>query len=126
MLVIVMDKVKFLIEDDKDVISEFLKNLSKKENEKVKRVIKLLNDLGFARLINTEMCGGIQGQDNLWYLRAKYRTNIFRIFFFKHYIDYTEVYILLHGFIKKTNRIPKSEINLALKRKTNLLKELKN
>jgi len=120
-----LDRIKFLIENDRDVINEFLLGLSTKEQEKIYRNIRLLNDLGFQRMINTKMIGSVKGQDNLWYLRASYRSNIFRIFFFIYEIDEREVYILLHGFQKKTQKIPEAEIELARARKKSLLKELK-
>ena len=120
-----LDRIKFLIENDRDVINEFLLGLSTKEQEKIYRNIRLLNDLGFQRMINTKMIGSVKGQDNLWYLRASYRSNIFRIFFFIYEIDEREVYILLHGFQKKTQKIPEAEIELAKYRKVSLLKKLK-
>jgi len=120
-----LDRIKFLIENGRDVINEFLLGLSTKEQEKIYRNIRLLNDLGFQRMINTKMIGSVKGQDNLWYLRASYRSNIFRIFFFIYEIDEREVYILLHGFQKKTQKIPEAEIELARARKKSLLKELK-
>jgi len=60
-----LNRVKFLIEDGRDVINEFIGGLEKKEAEKVIRVINLLDDLGFKRLILTEMCAGVVGYDNL-------------------------------------------------------------
>ncbi|SDM48864.1 type II toxin-antitoxin system RelE/ParE family toxin [Halarsenatibacter silvermanii] len=121
-----MKRIKFLVEEDKDVINEFLKELDLKEVEKIKRNINLLNDLGFEKLINTEMVGGVKGYDNLWYFRAKYRKNIFRIFFFRHRLKSIEVYILLHGFRKKTDELPESEIKTAVKRKKSLLEDLED
>ena len=85
MIVILDDefnRVKFLMEDGRDVINDFIRSLEKKEVEKVVRVINLLDELGFKRLITTEMCAGVVGYNNLWYLRAKYRSNIYRLFFF--------------------------------------------
>ena len=119
-----LSRVKFLVEDGQDVINDFIEGLEKKEAEKVIRVINLLDDLGFKRLILTEMCAGVVGYNNLWYLRAKYRTNIYRIFFFKYFIDDHEVYILVHGIVKKTNRTPSGEIKLAERRKNKIISEL--
>ena len=120
-----LNRVKFLIEDGRDVINDFIIGLEQKEAEKVVRVINLLDDLGFKRLILTEMCAGVVGSNNLWYLRVKYRSNIYRIFFFKYFIDEREVYILVHGIVKKTNRTPSGDIKLAEKRKKKIIAELK-
>lgn len=119
-----LNRVKFLLEDGRDVINEFIGSLEKKEAEKVIRVINLLDDLGFKRLIATEMCAGVVGYNNLWYLRAKYRSNIYRVFFFKYFIDGREVYILVHGIVKKTNRTPQGDIKLADRRKKRVIDEL--
>ena len=120
-----LNRVKFLIEDGRDIINDFIMGLEQKEAKKVVRLINLLDDLGFKRLILTEMCAGVVGSNNLWYLRAKYRSNIYRIFFFKYFIDDREVYILVHGIVKKTNRTPSGDIKLAERRKKNIIAELK-
>ena len=119
-----LNRVKFLIEDGQDVINDFIMGLEKREAEKVVRVINLLDDLGFKRLILTEMCAGVVGSNNLWYLRAKYRSNIYRIFFFKYFIEGREVYILVHVIVKKTNRTPSADIKLAERRKNKIISEL--
>ncbi|MCC3145975.1 type II toxin-antitoxin system RelE/ParE family toxin [Halanaerobium sp. Z-7514] len=119
-----LNRVKFLIEDGCDVINEFIGGLEQKEAEKVIRIINLLDDLGFKRLILTEMCAGVVGYDNLWYLRAKYRSNIYRVFFFKYFTDDHEVYILVNGIVKKTKRIPPGAISLADRRKKKIIAEL--
>ena len=55
---------------------------------------------------------------------AKYRLNLFRLFFFKYFIDGFEVYILVHGIVKKTNRTPQGDIKLAVRRKKRIINEL--
>ena len=119
-----LNRVKFLLEDGQDVINEFIGSLEKKQADKVVRVINLLDELGFKRLINTEMCAGVIGYNNLWYLRAKYRSNIYRVFFFKYFLEGREVYILVHGIVKKTNRTPQGDIKLADKRKNRIIDDL--
>jgi len=57
-------------------------------------------------------------------LRAKYRSNIYRIFFFKYFIEGREIYILVHGIVKKTNRTPSGDIKLAERRKKKIISEL--
>ena len=119
-----LNRVKFLLEDGQDVINEFIGSLEKKQADKVVRVINLLDELGFKRLINTEMCAGVIGYNNLWYLRTKYRSNIYRVFFFKYFLEGREVYILVHGIVKKTNRTPQGDIKLADKRKNRIIDDL--
>jgi len=51
--------------------------------------------------------------DGLWELRSVLEDNIARIFF----TFYQNQIVLLHGFIKKTEKTPKGELALARKRK---------
>ncbi len=53
----------------------------------------------------------------LWEVRSRLGDCIARVIF---YIEGHEM-ILLHGFIKKTQKTPKQELNLALKRKKQLV-----
>lgn len=51
--------------------------------------------------------------DGLWEVRSRLPTRIARTLFFVH----NEEIILLHGFIKKTQKTPTEDRTLALKRK---------
>ena len=51
--------------------------------------------------------------DGLWEVRSRLPTRIARTLFFVHH----EEIILLHGFIKKTQKTAKSDIDLARKRR---------
>ena len=57
---------------------------------------------------------------NLFYLRIKYCSDIFRIFFC---YDRGNIVILMNGFQKKTNKTPKQEIDKALKIQQNYFDE---
>lgn len=48
--------------------------------------------------------------DELWELRIKFNSNISRIFYF---VASREKIVLLHGFIKKTNKTPPVQIKIA-------------
>jgi phage-related protein len=52
----------------------------------------------------------------LWEVRSKLGSRIARVIFVVHGREV----ILLHGFIKKTQKTPKQELDLALKRKKRL------
>ena len=56
--------------------------------------------------------------DGLWELRSVLDDTIARIFF----TFYQNQIVLLHGFIKKTEKTPKSELALARKRKASFRK----
>ncbi len=55
----------------------------------------------------------LKGKKNkgLFELRIKFSNDIVRIFYFTYY---NNKYILLHGFVKKTMKTPKGEIDRAL------------
>jgi phage-related protein len=57
-------------------------------------------------------------QDDLWELRERSDTNIYRViyFFFRN-----RRIVLLHGFQKKTQRTPRREIEMARKRQARFL-----
>ena len=50
----------------------------------------------------------------LWELRVKFASDITRVFYFTFQGD---TFVLLHGFKKKTNKTPESELERALKYK---------
>ena len=53
---------------------------------------------------------------NLWEIRSKLDDRIARVIF----SVYDEFIVLLHGFIKKTQKIPSNDLKLAKKRMLNL------
>jgi len=96
-------------------IEEFLDKLDNKQAQKVVWVMKIVEELDkvpttyFKKLTNT---------NNIWEIRVKQSSNIFRLLGFK---DKGKLVILTNGFTKKTQKTPKSEINLAEKRKNEYL-----
>jgi phage-related protein len=54
----------------------------------------------------------LTGHHGLWELRVKFSADISRIFYF---MDVKGAFILLHGFVKKSEKTPKREIETALK-----------
>lgn len=55
----------------------------------------------------------IAGTKELWELRIKYSSDIYRILFFSYLQG---KFVLLHGFIKKTAKLPTKELKIALGR----------
>ncbi len=82
---------------------------------KILRVIMLLESMG-AQL--NEPFSKYLGQ-GIFELRVKSRTNITRILYFFVIGDKA---VLANAFVKKTNKTPRKEIDLALKRKNDYLK----
>ena len=87
-------------------VEEFVDSLPGKVAQKIVWVLKLLEDLDvIAAIYFLKM----NGTDEIWECRVKQGSNIYRIFaFWKG----NEI-ILTHGFIKKTQKTPRNEIQKA-------------
>lgn len=112
-----MYKVKYYVEDNQSPVVNFIENQSPKEQAKILREIDLLEEFGL--FLGMPHIKKLKGYNDLWELRIKHSTNIFRILFF----NYKEgTFVFLHGFKKKSNKTPKREINKALKRMQNIIR----
>lgn len=91
-------------------VEVFLKELDTKMRAKALHELKILEEFGtglrepYSKLI----------QDGIFELRIKQSSNISRIFYF---FRSGNKIILTHGFIKKTQKTPKKEIEKAIKYK---------
>lgn len=90
----------------KCLVEEFLDSLPPKVAQKVTWVLGLLEDL---EVISAQYFAKMPGTDNIWECRIKLGSNIYRIFAFW---DENKI-ILTHGFIKKTQKTPRNEIEKA-------------
>lgn len=90
-------------------VEEWLDGLSVEARVEVLRVVKLLKELG----IELEMPYVKPLQNKLYELRAKDRDGIYRALYFA---ASGRRFVLLHGFVKKTQKTPQKEIDLAIKR----------
>lgn len=89
---------------------DFLLNLEVKFRAKAFRTIDLLQEFGpFLKEPHTKK---VTGTKNLFELRIKLGNNICRLFYF-HHEQY--IYVITSGYIKKDQKLNKSEINKALK-----------
>lgn len=61
----------------------------------------------------------MSGTEGLYEIRIEFEGNIYRIFCC---FDKGNLVLLFNGFQKKTQKTPKKEIDLAQKKKTNILK----
>ena len=89
---------------------ELISTLNEKERQKLKYILSLLETsdrmpLKFMRYI----------REAVYELRMEYNGNIYRIFFI---FDEDKVVVLFNGFQKKTQKTPQSEIDKALKIKS--------
>jgi phage-related protein len=105
--------------DGKCPIQGFFDSLPAKATQKVTWVLKLIEDFDtvpatyFKKLVGTE---------EIWECRVSFGSNAYRIFcFFKG----NSVVVLTHGFMKKSRKTPKAEIEKAEAARREFLKRRK-
>lgn len=104
--------VEYYMEGNSCPVLEFLKNCSAKEQAKILREIDLLEELGLS--LGMPHLRKIEGTEDIWELRIRLASNQFRLF----YLIYTEkTFVMLYGFQKKTQKTPKREIQIAIRRR---------
>ena len=101
-------------------VEGFLDSLTSKQAQKVVWVMRLVEELDqvpvtyLKKLVNT---------DDIWEIRAQQGNNIFRLLGF---FDEVNFIVLTNGFQKKTQKTPKSEIELSEQRKQDYLERKAN
>jgi uncharacterized protein (TIGR01639 family) len=101
-----MDDYKFRVEFLEEA-KEFLDELDEKTRDKI-----IYNIWKARRTNDKELFKKIQ--DEIWEFRTYFNKNYYRFFAFWDKTDNTDtVVISTHGLIKKTDKIPKSEIERA-------------
>ena len=93
--------------DGKCPVQEFLDSLPSKAAQKVTWVLNLLEDLA---VIPSSYFKKLIGTEDIWECRVQFGSNAYRIFCF--FVD-NAVIVLTHGFVKKSQKIPKHEIERA-------------
>ena len=109
--------IKFYKKQNKrNPVEEFLDSLNAKQAKKVTWVLQLVEELDkiprqyFKKLVNT---------DDIWEIRVRIGNDAIRLMGF---IDEGTFIILTNGFMKKSQKTPKVEIDLAEKRKKDFIK----
>lgn len=87
----------------------FLNGQNNKAKDKILWTLKLIEDLA---VIPTVYFKYIKNEESLYEIRIQQGTDIYRIFCF---FDTGKLVVLINGFVKKTQKTPKSEIEKALK-----------
>lgn len=96
----------FATASGEEVVADFLDSLPRKHRAKAIWEIELLSIQGTA--LTLPYARHIDG--DLWELRVKFASDISRIFYFIHTKNQI---VLLHGFVKKTDKTPPGEIAIA-------------
>lgn len=106
-------------EDGTEPAKDFILSLDTKMKTKMFRTIKMLQDNGY-RMREPESKAL---EDGIMELRVKVGSNISRVLYF--FIVGKKI-ILTNGFIKKTQKTPRSEIELAKKYRADFLRRKGN
>ncbi|MCW3806831.1 type II toxin-antitoxin system RelE/ParE family toxin [Plebeiibacterium marinum] len=93
----------------KDYFEDFLKRQTVKVQDKIFKVIEIIETY---ERIPIQYLKAIAGTDGLYEARIKLASDIWRVFCF---FDKGKLVILLNGFQKKTQKTPKKEIEKAKK-----------
>lgn len=93
----------------KHYFEEFLLSQPKKVQDKIFKVVEIIETY---ERIPTTYLKAITGTDGLFEARIRLGSSIWRVFCF---FDQGKLVILLNGFIKKTQKTPKKEIDKAVK-----------
>jgi phage-related protein len=91
--------------------TDFYLKQSEKVQEKIEYVFKILRTV---QNVPKKFLDHMTGTDGLYEIRIEYESNIYRIFCC---FDKGNLVVLFNGFQKKSQKTPKSEIDLALKLK---------
>jgi phage-related protein len=104
-------KVKFYQEGGREPVRDWLQELPPKERKIIGEDIKTVQWLRLWKMPLVESLG-----NGLWEVRSTLPNRIVRVLF----CELQGNMILLHAFIKKTQKTPPNDLNLALGRKKRL------
>jgi len=106
----------YTTEDGRCPTQEFLDALPAKTAQKVVWVLKLIQEL---ETVPSTYFKKLEGTDDIWECRVQLGSNIYRFlgFFFQK-----GVIVLTHGFSKKSQKTPRSEIERAESHKKDFIR----
>jgi len=96
----------------KEIIVKFIDSFSNNTIDKIRSDLRLLKDYGLS-LLSTSKVKKLTGVPHLYELRIKTSVQL-RLFFV--YIS-PNIFLVLHGFVKKTNKTPLKELEIAINRR---------
>ena len=112
-----MKEILFYRLNNKSPVEDFLDSLSSKEAQKVLWVLKLIEELDN---VSSKYYKKLKNADDIVEVRSSFGNNSFRILGFEYKNKFV---VLTNGFKKKDQKVPKSEISIAIKRKKEYLNE---
>ena len=111
-------EIKFYESADGQVpVRDFLDGLDIKMRQKMLRSIMALQEMGYSlRMPLSEFL-----EDGIFELRCKFGSDITRVLYFFYY---ERKIILTNGFVKKTQKTPKEEIQIAKDRRKDFIERV--
>ena len=100
---------EFYAENGREPVRDFLLSLPPKPRGKILQAIQILSEFG----INLPFPYSSQVEGRLRELRTHYGRTQYRILY---YCDQNQVFVLLHAFQKRSQKLPKREIRIAIER----------
>ena len=97
-------------------VREFLDGLTATEQAVVLRGFALLEEFGLT--VGVPHVRAIKGYRKLWELRVRTQRGAIRVFYFAHT---GRRFVVLHGFVKKSGKTPRSELEIAAGRMRDVL-----
>ena len=111
-----MREIKFYTtQSGKSPVVEFLDSLNSKQAKKVTWVLNLIES---TPRVPKDYFKKLTGTSGIWEVRIQSGSNIFRLLGF---LDNGKFVVLTNGFIKKSQKTPRNEIEIAEQRKTDYL-----
>lgn len=109
-----MPEVNFYkLDSGKNPVIEFFDSLNGKQVQKITWVLELFEEMS---VVPKQYFKKLKNTDDIWEIRITFSGDIFRILGF---FESNNNFVLTNGFIKKSQKTPQSEINLAEERKRN-------
>lgn len=105
--------------DGTSPVEDFLASLQPGHLARAMRLIDLLEQFGASLQRPHVAAVRFKKYSGLWELRIQFSGNASRILYFS---AHNNTFVLLHGFIKKTDALPVKELEIAKKRKEDYLK----
>jgi phage-related protein len=114
-----MRGIKFYTtQSGKSPVADFLDSLNSKQAKKVTWVLNLIEQ---KHRVPTEYFKKLSGTSGIWEVRVQSGSDIFRLLGF---IDQGNFVVLTNGFVKKSQKTPRNEIEIAENRKSDYLHRL--
>lgn len=99
----------FLSDNGRSPVKDFIESLDAKSQARIARDLDLLEEFG----IKLGMPYARYLEKDLWELRIRYERNRYRIIYF---LATGRIFIMLHGFSKKTGPVLRADIEIAKRR----------